>query len=174
MPLRLTHWVLEDQPLREEHSSRARNVLISNEICVVIFQKNFFFFFFLGGTPNIFTGRVTSWETDTHTRLDTDSSGFVIVNKLCWASFCKSAIRDRYEWLSESDTWIGVLFFVFFLGGSHQCTPGLLRRHLSSYSTSACLSSRCCCFTLTRKQSTVMSRSLVKHSKSASTHKCAW
>lgn len=27
-------------------------------------------------------------------------------------------------------------------------TPGLLRRHLSSYSTSACLSSRFCCFAL--------------------------
>lgn len=27
-------------------------------------------------------------------------------------------------------------------------TPGLLRRHLSSYSTSACLSSRFCCLAL--------------------------
>lgn len=38
---------------------------IKRDMCGYISKE--FFYFFLGGTPNIFTGRVTSWETDINT-----------------------------------------------------------------------------------------------------------
>lgn len=67
---------------------------------------------------------------------------------------------SEWQWLRQ--TFKSVSYVI--LGGSHQCTPGLLRRHLSSYSTSACLSSRCCCLTLMRKQTKVMGCSPVWYS----------